>query len=65
VLPAMIPGQGYGDLEISEGSLASIAFGEMVSQDTAPERRGALRASLLAYGRRDTEAMLELFKILG
>jgi hypothetical protein len=26
VLPAMVPGQGYDDLEIREGSLAAIAF---------------------------------------
>jgi hypothetical protein len=64
VLPAMVPGQGYDDLEIREGSLAAIAFSEMVSHDTSPERWGELRANLLAYCRRDTQAMLELFKIL-
>jgi hypothetical protein len=64
VLPAMVPGQGYDDLEIREGSLAAIAFSEMVSHDTSFERWGELRANLLAYCRRDTQAMLELFKIL-
>ncbi len=64
VLPAMVPGQGYDDLEIREGSLAAIAFSEMVSHDTSFERWGELRANLLAFCRRDTQAMLELFKIL-
>ncbi len=64
VLPAMIPSLGYDDLEIQEGSLASIAFAEMMSPETPPERRENLRADLIAYCRRDTEALLELFKIL-
>jgi uncharacterized protein DUF2779 len=62
VLPAMVPGRGYDDLEISEGLLASIAFSEMVSHDTSAEHRGELRTNLLAYCGRDTEATLELFK---
>jgi hypothetical protein len=64
VLPAMIPGLGYDDLAICEGSLASVAFAEILSLQTLPERRAELRADLLAYCKRDTEAMLEIFKAL-
>jgi hypothetical protein len=60
----MIPSLGYDDLEIHEGSLASIASAEMMSPQTTPERRERLRRDLVAYCRRDTEALLELFKIL-
>jgi hypothetical protein len=65
VLPAVIPSLGYDDLAIHEGSLASIAFAEILSPETFPERREKLRAELVACCRRDTEAMLELFKVLG
>jgi hypothetical protein len=64
VLPAMVPNLGYDDLEIQEGTLVSVAFAEMRLPETAPERRQKLRADLLAYCKRDTEAMLELFKVL-
>lgn len=64
VLPALVPHMGYDDLQISEGSLASIAFSEIVSGALSAERRSELRENLLAYCRRDTEAMCELFRIL-
>jgi hypothetical protein len=41
-----------------------IVFMEMVSTDTSTERREKLRADLIAYCKRDTEALLELFKVL-
>lgn len=64
VLPALVPGFGYDDLDITEGGLASIAYVEMIDRATAPERAKALRAQLLAYCERDTEALLALFKKL-
>jgi hypothetical protein len=64
VLPAIVPNLGYDDLEIREGTLVSVAFAEMLLQETSPERRQKLRADLLAYCKRDTEAMLELFEVL-
>jgi hypothetical protein len=64
VLPALVPHMGYDDLQIDEGSLASVAISEIVSDAVSAERRGELRKNLLAYCKRDTEAMCELFKIL-
>jgi hypothetical protein len=55
---------GYDDLQISEGSLASVAFSEIVSGRISAERRSELRKNLLAYCKRDTEAMCELFRVL-
>jgi hypothetical protein len=52
------------DLQISEGSLASIAFSAIVSGALSAERRSELRENLLAHCRRDTEATCELFGIL-
>jgi len=64
VLPAIVPGLSYDDLEIREGELASQAFEEMRRSCTPPARAADLRAGLLAYCGRDTEAMLELVRAL-
>ena len=64
VLPALVPEFGYGDLEIQEGELASLAFLEIVDPDTSLERREQLRADLLAYCGRDTEAMVRIVEAL-
>ena len=60
VLPAIAPEFGYKDLEIQDGNLAAVAFIESISPDTAPERRERLRSDMLAYCKRDTEAMLRV-----
>ena len=64
VLPALVPDLGYDDLEISDGAQASIAYAEIVSPQTTLDRRDLLRASLLSYCKRDTEAMVRLFQTL-
>ena len=64
VLPALVPDLGYDDLEISDGAQASVAYAEIISPKTAPDRRDFLRASLLSYCKRDTEAMVRLFDTL-
>jgi predicted RecB family nuclease len=64
VLPALVPHLGYDDLEIADGLLASLAYEELREGITPADRAAELRANLLAYCRRDTEAMLELFKAL-
>jgi predicted RecB family nuclease len=58
VLPALVPGFGYQDLNIHDGESASLAYLESVDPRTAPPKRDALRANLLAYCGRDTEAMV-------
>lgn len=64
VLPALVPHLGYDDLEIGDGLLAALAFGEMRDAATSPARAAELRNDLLAYCGRDTEALLELFRAL-
>ena len=64
VLPALVPHLDYNDLEIGGGLLASLAYEELRRARTPADRAAELRANLLAYCRRDTEAMLELFKAL-
>jgi len=64
VLPALVPGLGYDDLEITDGSEASVAYAEMIHPDTASARRDLLKVSLLSYCKRDTEGMVRLFEAL-
>lgn len=62
VLPALVPGAGYHDLAIADGSLAGLAYAGMIDPATPTDRAVRLRAELLAYCKRDTEAMLKLFQ---
>jgi hypothetical protein len=64
VLPALVPRLGYDDLEITDGGLASLAYTEMQTSETNNERRTELRDALLAYCKRDTLALVELFRFL-
>ena len=64
VYPALFPGEGYDELEISDGTMASRAFLEMICADTAASRRSSIRDDLLAYCRLDTEATVKMFRKL-
>ena len=64
VLPALVPDLSYSDLEIQEGSIASVAFARMIASDTTEFGRQRIRTALLAYCRRDTEAMIWIFEAL-
>ena len=65
VLPALIPALSYDDLEIGDGSSASLAFEEMMYNPAADIP--GIRKSLLGYCGLDTLAMVKivdnLFKI--
>lgn len=66
VAPALVPGFGYDDLEgVAEGMGAAEAFERIVRGDLAEdESEDGLRAALLAYCKRDTEAMVEAHRAL-
>jgi hypothetical protein len=64
VLPILVPGLKYDDLEIGEGNSASLAYSEIQNAGATIERIAELRNALLAYCQRDTEALLELFRLL-
>jgi hypothetical protein len=62
VLPALVPELGYDDLEVSEGSMASVHLERLLLE---PERfsnreRHLLREHLLRYCERDTFALVRL-----
>ena len=64
VLPALVPDMTYSDLEIQEGSLASVYFSRMIAPDTEVAERERVRSALLAYCERDTFAMVRVLDAL-
>ena len=64
VLPALVPKLSYADLEIQEGTVASIAYNRMIAGDTPEAQKAEMRQSLLAYCQRDTEAMVGVLDAL-
>jgi hypothetical protein len=66
VLPALVPGLGYGDLEVADGNTASALLEALLLRPGTidPAARETLRAQLLAYCERDTEALVALHERL-
>lgn len=64
VLPGMIPGFSYKDLEIKSGDLAMQAYQDLISEKTTPTEKARLRAALLAYCERDSHAMVRILECL-
>jgi hypothetical protein len=64
VLPALVPALAYDDLEIQEGTMASVQFARMVFGDADFFEKARIKAALLKYCERDTLAMVELRRTL-
>jgi hypothetical protein len=65
VLPALVPGLSYEDLEIQDGGTASAALEALLlGEDCEASDRELLRRDLLRYCERDTLAMLRLHEKL-
>ena len=64
VLPVLVPGIDYGDLEIQDGQVASVAYAQMIAPSTPKPEKERIRKALLAYCQRDTEAMVGVFREL-
>ena len=63
VLPVLVPGMGYDDLEISDGQTASVLYMQALMNSKVKERRKAFD-DLRAYCERDTLAMVRLLQAL-
>jgi hypothetical protein len=63
VLPALVPGFGYKNLEISDGGSASLAFTSLLGE-TDLFKIMQTRDNLLEYCKLDTLAMVEILKVL-
>jgi len=64
VLPALVPTMSYDDLEIQHGSIAAISFARMIALDAQSAEKNRTKEALVAYCRRDTEAMVRIFDSL-
>ena len=63
-LPVLVPDSGYQDLEIRDGSQASLTFTQVIAPETEENEKERLREALLSYCQRDTEAMVWIFDAL-
>jgi hypothetical protein len=65
VLPTLAPELAYAGLDrIQSGTDAQAAYLEVVHPETPDDRRADIRASMLAYYARDTEAMIAVLDAL-
>jgi len=63
VLPALVTGISYSDLEIQEGNAAGLIYGSLY-RDPDPASIRKKRENLLAYCEMDTLGMVEILKVL-
>lgn len=63
VLPALVPGFSYDNLEINNGGNASLAFANLLNE-TDQQLVDKTRQNLLEYCKLDTLAMVEILKVL-
>lgn len=64
VLPALVPGVRYGDLNIQEGGQASDAWWQMISPTTSPDKKAIISKDLKTYCGLDTYAMFQIWQHL-
>lgn len=60
VLPVVCPELAYTDLAIQEGNTASVSWLDLTGNTMSPAEMDKLAADMLAYCKRDTEAMVVL-----
>ena len=64
VLPALVPDMGYRGLAVKEGLEASAAYAHLVTGKVPEDKDAKTRDALLAYCKRDTEAMVQVYQAL-
>jgi hypothetical protein len=64
VLPVLVPGEGYEDLDLDDGGEAALAYGELADPSTTEPRRQQIREMLSAYCARDSWALLRIREAL-
>lgn len=63
VLPVLAPHMSYDDLSVRRGDQAGSVWAELIASRD-PARKAELAAGLRAYCQRDTEAMVEIHRVL-
>lgn len=64
VLPAVIPALAYDNLEIQDGTMASLQYYRVTFDEAGEAETARIRQALLRYCERDTLAMVELRRAL-
>ncbi len=64
VVPVLVPGWGYSDLDIQDGSAASAFYARIITGNITEEERTRIREALLVYCRMDTEALVRVLTAL-
>lgn len=62
--PALLPDEGWSDLEITDGQEAAMLYDQALAADD-PDVRETTFTNLRAYCRQDTLAMVKLMRALG
>lgn len=63
VLPALVPGFSYDELDIASGDVAADSWLQMIMSSDSDERQ-KLHGNLLKYCKRDTEAMVRILEVM-
>lgn len=63
VLPALVPGFSYDELDIASGDVAADSWRQMIMSSDSDERL-KLHGNLLKYCERDTEAMVRILEVM-
>jgi hypothetical protein len=64
VLPALLDGLGYADLDVCGGGEAAFLYARLLEGRLSPDQREAACGALRSYCGRDTQGLLELFRFL-
>jgi len=64
VMPTLVPGLSYENLQIQEGSMASVEYLRMIDRDTDLNEKAKIRQGLIKYCEQDTLGMVEIFRVL-
>lgn len=64
ILPAVVPGFGYGDLEIQDGEQAMRGYFDLIDPKASSQVKEKTKKALLDYCGRDTWAMVEILNWL-
>jgi len=64
VLPVIVPGLSYSDMNISKGDQASERWEKMISEYTSEEEKKKIARDLLDYCELDTMAMVKIYEKL-
>jgi len=64
VVPVLAPDLSYKDLDIQDGSVASLIYGQILAGEIKDERAVSARQALEAYCRLDTEGLVRIVEAL-